>query len=430
MQRVVLMIIDGLRQDCARAAWMPSLAELAGTSRHFAGHRGVFPSATRVSSSSIATGCWPARHGLAGNCVAWREGDGFQKVSAGSQTFVRDWIARDGQALKVPTMADRFGSDMLIVSNSSPGAAQLQDPNRAARFLHRTAAWLPGGEEQLPLPITYTGTGDAIATSRFCELLLHGPATPCALLWICEPDHSQHALQLGSPDHRAVLAGSDRMVAQVVDAVARLREAGDDVLLLVGSDHGHETIDAVVDVEQALVEAGFKAGPEATDLIVASSGMGGHVYSTNEDPARAAELADWLRAQPWCHDAWSGNRLAELHQVAGNGVVAAFSMARRDTLNPYGVPGYAHAIKDRFSPNDAPGNGQHGGGGPYEGAPLLLANGRGFVAGTESEASALVDIAPTIYTHLEVAVTGVMDGEALQLRRAGAGEHSLPDAGG
>ncbi|MEM7406823.1 MAG: alkaline phosphatase family protein [Pseudomonadota bacterium] len=422
MRRVVMMIIDGLRRDCARAEWMPSLAALAESSRQFAGHRGVFPSATRVSSSSIATGCWPARHGLAGNSVAWRDGGGFQRVSAGTATFVEDWIARDGRALKVPTMADRLGEEMLIVSNSSPGAARLQDPNRAARFMHRSGAWLPGGAEQPALDITYTGTGDAVATSRFCEQLLHGRAVQCALLWICEPDHSQHRLPLGSPDHRALLAGSDRMVAQVVDVVARLREAGDDVLLLVGSDHGHETIDAIVDVDMALVEAGFKATAEADDLVVAPSGMGGLIYAVDEDPARAAEIARWFREQPWCHDAWSGNRLGEVHQVPANGMIVAFAMARRDTLNPYGVPGYAHTIKDRSSPNDAPGNGQHGGWGPYEGAPALFANGREFVVGTETQVSALVDIAPTIYTHLGVAVDGPMDGEALQLRRSGGAQ--------
>ena len=44
-----------------------------------------------------------------------------------------------------------------------------------------------------------------------------GEERPAALdlLWICEPDHSQHALELGSPQHLEVLAGADRCVAGV-----------------------------------------------------------------------------------------------------------------------------------------------------------------------------------------------------------------------
>ena len=36
--------------------------------------------------------------------------------------------------------------------------------------------------------------------------------------------------------------------------------AVDDVLLIVGSDHGHETVSGVVDIEAELIAAGIKAG--------------------------------------------------------------------------------------------------------------------------------------------------------------------------
>ncbi len=57
MKRAVVMIIDGLRADMVGEEFTPRLAEIANRSRWFTEQRSVFPSATRVNSASIATGC-------------------------------------------------------------------------------------------------------------------------------------------------------------------------------------------------------------------------------------------------------------------------------------------------------------------------------------------------------------------------------------
>ena len=62
--RVVIVICDSLRRDLIDPALTPFLAELAQRAARFAAHRSVFPSTTRASAASIATGCHPARHGL------------------------------------------------------------------------------------------------------------------------------------------------------------------------------------------------------------------------------------------------------------------------------------------------------------------------------------------------------------------------------
>lgn len=414
MRKTVLMVIDGLRGDTPVAQWMPSLARVADNACVFSAHRGVFPSATRVSSASLSTGCWPATHGLPGNSIALRDGDGYINVSAGSAEFAQQFRAARGQVLDVPTLADRLGERMLIVSNSSAGAAHMQDPNKRARLMHRSGSWFPGGVPSTGtegLEITYDGTGDAVATQRFCEALVHTPAA-LSLLWICEPDHSQHVNALGGPDHRAMLAGSDRMVAQVAATVARLRDAGEEVLFIVTSDHGHETTDEVIDVTGALVDAGFKAALESKELVVASSGMGGLIYAMDESAEFVTRLGDWMNAQLWCHQCWSGPRLGEVGQRATQGIVAAFSMARRDVPNAHGVMGLAHTMKDPFMPYDGAGQGQHGGFGPYEGSPLLLVDGGGFARGVRTDASRIIDLAPTVLDYFGESSAG-MDGQPL-----------------
>jgi len=76
-RRVVIVICDSLRADLIGAADTPFLVELRERATAFAAHKSVFPSTTRASSASIATGCLPARHGLYGNTQALDEGDGL-----------------------------------------------------------------------------------------------------------------------------------------------------------------------------------------------------------------------------------------------------------------------------------------------------------------------------------------------------------------
>jgi hypothetical protein len=414
--RVVLMVIDGLRADTLDTQWMPSLNEVMGRSRRFGAHRGVFPSATRVSSASIATGCHPARHGLAGNAIAWDTGDGLEAVSVGPVGFRDKWREVTGHTLLTPTVAERVASHggMVIHSNSSPGAAHMQDPEGHSRFLHRSGSWAPGfAAAQDTLSVAYDGTGDAVTAARFCQSLLYDPVCAVNLLWVCEPDHTQHAIALGSPDHRAILAGSDRLVAQVADAVERLRERGEDVLLIIASDHGQETADDVIDVDAALVEAGLKASLDSRDVVIASSGMGALIYFSDPTADNCARVAQWLASQPWCENAWHGNELAAIGQRPADGLGVAFAMARRDDPNEHGVRGFANVVKDPFSPGDCRGHGQHGGMGPYEGSPVLVIDGLQFAQGVHTQPTCLVDIAPTAMSHLGLEASD-MDGRALQ----------------
>src|ERR1700686_365981 len=80
------------RFSCPRADFIipadtPFLVELAERAARFAAHRSVFPSTTRASAASIATGCLPARHGLLGNTMALDEGEGLVCLSVGNPVF-------------------------------------------------------------------------------------------------------------------------------------------------------------------------------------------------------------------------------------------------------------------------------------------------------------------------------------------------------
>ena len=69
------------------------------------------------------------------------------------------------------------------------------------------------------------------------------------------------------------LSGTDEAQGgRVARAVEGRRASGDEALLVLGSDHGHETVTDIVPIEAALVSAGFKESGDSKDVVFASSG--------------------------------------------------------------------------------------------------------------------------------------------------------------
>jgi hypothetical protein len=417
MKRAVVMIIDGLRADMVGDEFTPRLAGIIENGRWFTKQRSVFPSATRVNSASIATGCWPKSHGLAGNAIALDEGDGLKAVSVGPPDF-RDRLRRaTGRTLHRPTMAERLRphGGVVTYSNSSAGSAHMQDPDGHGWLFHRNGSFAPGMEaitDSRHLDVTYDARGDAQTTRQFCQALADPGDALLHLLWICEPDHSQHTLELGSPDHRDVIAGAEACAVHVCEAVNALRAAGDDVLFAIASDHGHETVDEIIPVNELLVEAGLKDDVHSSDVVLASSGMGALLYLSDDARNRSKRIAEWVRNQDWAGMVYEGEALAQIGQRSDTSLAVAFSMAKRDIENRYGIRGFGHVAGDIFMKSDASGHGQHGGLGPYETNALLCISGGGFRAGKSDAPSRTIDIAPTVMRHLGVACDG-MDGKPL-----------------
>ena len=410
-RRAVLVVVDGLRGDLVGEAFTPNLHRLATSARWYPGHRSVFPSATRVNSASLATGCFPASHGLHGNVIALDEGDGLVPVPVGPPEFRERLRRATGRTLRRPTLSERLRGHGGAAGwlNSSAGAAHMQDPDGHGLLLHRSGSHRPGfapvdGPEHLD--VTYDAAGDRETTRRFCAALDAPGGAVLHTLWLCEPDHSQHVMELGSGEHRALVGAVDANVADVVAAVGRMRDRGEEVLLVVCSDHGHETTDRVIPVEALMIEAGLKADAGSSDVVLASSGMGALVYLSDGAWTRRDVVVEWLERQPWCGPVFASAALAEVGQREDGGLAIAFAMAGRDAPNRFGIPGIAHVAGCRFSTTDAPGRGQHGGLGRYETNPVLIIDdGSGDARRIEARTSA-VDVAPTILDFLGVAHDG------------------------
>ncbi len=419
MRRVVVVVLDGMRRDQITAGNTPGLVDLAARAQSFAQHHSMFPSATRVVSASFATGCLPGRHGLQGNSLALLEGGRLVCHDAGHPDFLQHKRRVTGRALAMPTLAERLAASggMVLFSNVSPGAAYAHDPDGFGHVYHRAGSYAPGRKRLAgaqALSIGQDAAGEQLMTERFIGEALCERSPALAILWLGEPDATQHLAPLGSPQQLAALAQADANAARVVQAVDRLRNQGEDVLLIVCSDHGHQTVSRVVDVEAELVAAGLKDSRDSGDVVTPTSGTATLVYVHPDHADRLADISAFLASRDWIDRVIGSAELAAVGQAPTHGLAFAISLKSDDEPNAFGIRGRSLEARPAAGKADHLGCGQHGGLARYEQMPFLMIEGSGFAAGTASrQPTSPIDLAPTILAHLDQPASG-MDGRALQ----------------
>ncbi|WP_428490972.1 alkaline phosphatase family protein [Rhodopila sp.] len=418
-RRAVVVVLDGLRRDLVGPDTTPKLHAFRAEATAFGAHRSVFPSATRVVSACFATGCFPARHGLQGNSVALMENGALVARDVGRPDFMDHWRRVRGRTLAVPTLAQRLaeaGLEAMVFSNVSPGAARAHDPDGHGWVYHRAGCFAPGGRRLEAADgvgdVTLDSAGDDRLTGYFLHRALAGREASLAVLWLGEPDHSQHEHPLGSPAAMAAVAAADSCFGRVREAVSARRAAGEEVLLIGCSDHGHQTVTEVVDIDLEFVSAGLKRTGDAS-LLAVSNGTSALIYLHPDRAADASAVVGFLRGRGWAGEVLEGARLEAAGQAAVDGLVCAVSMRSDAAPNGFGIAGSGASAKPSEGKSDRLGCGQHGGLGAWEQMPFLMISGCGFEAGATSGApSSVVDLGPTLLRHLGLSGDGC-EGRAL-----------------
>jgi hypothetical protein len=334
----------------------------------------------------------------------------------GNPVFRTQMRAATGGTLRVPTLAERVAGSggFVAFSNVSPGAAYFLDPESFGFVYHRAGSYAPGGdpiEGRDALAVSHDLAGDWAMTERFCSEILTDRKPSVSILWLANPDLTLHGTPLGSPEHHVALRATERCVGAVIETVERLRAAGESILLLIGSDHGQETIGDYVAIETWLESRGLGGELANGRIAVATQGTAALLYATNAGRTALLDVLEAMRAEPWAGEVVGENGLAALGHAATGGVVAAVNMGRREDANAHGVRGSRWVAADPGNPTPV-GCGQHGGWGPDETRPFLLLNETDVHPGVHARTSSLVDIAPTILAFLGLSIEG-LDGAPL-----------------
>ena len=317
----LVFVIDGLRPDSITEADTPTLYRLRREGVAFENTHSVFPTVTRVNSTSLATGMYPARHGIMGNSIYVPAVDPQRAFTNDDfQPLLKLDEATSGRMVTVPGIAEilaQRGNSVVAVSSGSTGSAILLTP-KAPRGTGTVinGDFFPGTQVAYPSAIS-----DAVL-QRFGPAPKKGGATApyspsvdwsmqvlreyvltelrptVVFTWMTEPDHIQHGLGAGAPESIAAIRNDDRQLGLLLQKLETLG-IRDKTNIMVVSDHGFAQTLFNVNVGRALVDAGLMPAADSDDIVIASSGQAVALHVKGSDPTRIGAVVDFLQRQPW-----------------------------------------------------------------------------------------------------------------------------------
>src|SRR5213079_3795882 len=98
-------------------------------------------------------------------------------------------------------------------------------------------------------------------TKALTNVLWKDGVPALSILWLGEPDLTQHETAPGAPAAIAAIKSADENLAAVLSGLDE-RKARDTTDVFVVSDHGFSTIKRSIDVRKILNQAGFAATTE------------------------------------------------------------------------------------------------------------------------------------------------------------------------
>lgn len=420
---ILIIVWDGLRPDMVTPEQTPYLYAAAQRGVFCRASHAAFPTATRINASSLATGCYPARHGIVDNELY------IPAVNPDEATSCADWRAlqrmadlEGGPLLTAPTLGEILrgaGRRLACVGSGSPGTTYLTNSTVAGPVVNWAVAWPSGLQMRINeahgamLPDTSSASERTSFVLRvLVDVLLPEYRPDVIIAWLTEPDHAQHAHGLRSPQALESLRELDEALQRLVATLeaAAPHHALDCILL---SDHGFSTIAESVDIDAALADAGLKAAPDSNDIVRASNSL----YLNGPARDRLPDLVEFLQRQPWLGAVLVRDDLlpavpGSMPQSAvfgGHPRSAEVMYANRwwDGVNAYGAPGCIVKGSSMAA--------THGSASPYDVNNSLIAWGPSFKRGVVSSAPCgIVDIAPTVLRLLGLAPAASMQGRVLE----------------
>ncbi|HEV8543399.1 MAG TPA: alkaline phosphatase family protein [Verrucomicrobiae bacterium] len=470
-EHVVVIVWDGMRPDFITPQYTPTLYELARTGTFFKNHHSAYITSTEVNGTALATGMHPEHSGVMANVeyqpgLNWLASYGTESLDA----VRRGDLLTQGNYLRAPTVAEilhEAGFPTVIAgakpiallhdrlakktSEAEKGSVTLFRGQTIPRSVLESLTRSPeiGAFPALPAaPGAGTrdrsSTNSAAVTNQNAELQAAGRRAPggsntvdswttkaltrglwrktvpkYSLLWLSDPDASQHASGLGSEAAISALESDDKNLAAVLKTLEE-KDLLDATDVFIVSDHGFSTIDRAPDVIESLKRGKFVAdkqfqNPEAGDIMVVSLGGSISFYVFEHDEKVIRRLVAFLQGSDFAGVVFSTLSvegtfpLAQGHVNAANGAPDVIvSMRWTAEKNEFGVPGMINCMEGKR------GLGTHASLSRFDLHNTLVASGPDFKSGFVSElASGNIDVAPTVLSILGVEPPKPMDGRIL-----------------
>ena len=451
-RHVVVVVWDGLRPDFVTEQNTPTLWKLAREGITFRNHHAVFPSATMVNGTAIVTGIYPGKNGIIANHVYRPDIDPHHSIDVELPAVVKkgDEVS-GGKYILVPTIAElvqHAGGRTVIASAKTVGL--LLDRQADVGTAKNCVTLFAG--KSLPAEIIPSITAtlgpfpsghlqqDAWTTKAMTDCFWKDGVPALSVLWLGEPDLTQHESAPGAPAALAAIKSADENLAAVLSALDQ-RDARGRTDVFIVSDHGFSTIKRSVDLRRILNDAGFTAKieelriakdgnqsaggirdktefndqPKPGDIMLAANGGSVLFYVVGHDKKLIRRLVEFLQQSDFAGVIFTkepmegtfGLTQALIQRGDAPDVVMAFRWT--DLQNQFGVTGEIDADWQR-----AAGKGTHATLSRFDMHNTLIAAGPDFKRGqTDDLPTGNVDLVPTILQILGIKVPHQMDGRIL-----------------
>ncbi|MBO0696406.1 MAG: alkaline phosphatase family protein, partial [Verrucomicrobia bacterium] len=280
-----------------------------------------------------------------------------------------------------------------------------------------------------PFPPTHLHR-DGWTTKAVTDLLWKNGVPALSVIWMGEPDLTQHESAPGAPPALSAIKSSDENLAGVLSALDQqgARKTTD---IFVVSDHGFSTIGRSVDLRKILSDAGFSAKtefddePKSGDIMMVGNGGSVLFYVVGHDATVTRRLVEFLQQSDFAGVIFTKQAIqgtfsldqAKIQNDHAPDVVMAFRW--NDSKNQFGAPGTIDADWQRKA-----GEGTHATLSRFDMHNTLIAAGPDFRRGkTDNLPTGNVDLAPTILSILQIKAPQKMDGRILSeaMARIGGG---------
>ncbi len=260
---LLLISVDGLRHDYLtetdqHGLQIPHLRQLWRESARAGLVRGVLPTATYPSHTTIVTGVFPAQHGILANTPFDQSGrkQGFYWYTEELRVPAL-WDAAAAAGYEVGSVSWPVTVGAQAIKYNIPDFA-VMGGDEDAKMIRAWAGrdFMEGLAKKAGPFVTdiNTGTVRDWARTRYLVEIIRQKRPRLMLGHFVALDHSEHQHGPFTPSAYAALEEIDRMIGELV---AAMRSEYPHTAVCVVSDHGFSAIDKSLALEAALVDAGL-----------------------------------------------------------------------------------------------------------------------------------------------------------------------------
>ena len=454
-EHVVVLVWDGMRPDFITPQYTPNLYSLAANGVFFKHHHPLYISSTEVNGTGLATGVYPDRSGIMANSdyrreIGWLSPQGTESLDAvrrgdfitggnylGGAATVAEILQKKGH----PTVIAGTKAVALLHDRSSRKTTEagkdsilLYRGQTIPRYV-RDSLIKVNDDKQFPTNTTHPNTApDAWTTKALTHGLWRKGVPMYTLLWLSEPDASQHETGPGSDISISAIENSDKNLGEILKMLDE-KKVRDKTDVIIVSDHGFSTIQRAVDVVETLKRQKFKAtkkfeDPEPGDIMVVGLGGSVSLYVVDHDEDVTRRLVEFLQTTDFAGVILSrvpiegAFRIEEVHiRGTNDSPDVIFSMRWSEDKSQYGTPGLV------VSDGGTKSKGTHASLSRFDMHNTLVAAGPDFRKGMLDEMpTGNADVPPTILHILGVTPPAPMDGRVLyEALATGTGSAPKPE---